>query len=166
MNLDELVASGTLPWQPSPEAHDVDVWHRYDIPLAGTYQLGDRRVLFTVVGDTSQNLSVWAYAPLTATDEVRADNAEFASTDEMRRFIEDMFANREAVFALARHLRVWKWTRRDVMPDAGLTPAATEALAAIVKSIVTERHQPPRPDVLFKAELAQAEITTREPVDA
>lgn len=165
MNLDALVCRGTPPWQPSREAHDTEVWHRYDHPMAGTYKLGDDLVLFTLIGDTSNHLSVWAYVPLLQSDLEKVDCAEFDTPTEMREFIESMFAGREATFALAKDLKVWRWTRYNVSSRLGLLPAATAALAEMVRSI-TDRHRPPAPDVLFQAELAQAEVTTDELVDA
>jgi hypothetical protein len=166
VNLDKLVGGGMLPWQPSQDAREVEVWHRYDFPMAGTYKLQDHLILFTVIGDTSQNLSVWAYVPVAAADQSRVDTAEFDSPTEMRLFIESLFAGKEAVFALARNLKVWKWTRHHVSSEeAGLLEAGTESITEMVE-VITATRQPPRPDVLFRAELAQAEITTGDLVDA
>lgn len=166
MNLDKLVSGGKPPWQPSHAARDVEVWHRYDFPMAGTYRLQNHLILFTVIGDTSQNLSVWAYVPVTGVDADRVNDAEFASPSEMRVFIEDIFAGKEAAFALAKNLRVWKWARHQVAPNKdGLLEAATGALTEMVKAI-TDKREPPRPDVIFRAELAQAEVTTDDLIDA
>jgi hypothetical protein len=165
MNLDTLVASGTPPWQPTREAHDVEVWQRYDCPMAGTYTLQDQLGLFTIVADTSMSLSVWAYVPITKADEAAVRDAEFESSAMMDDFIESLFAGREAVFALARNQRVWKWARQQVGEYGGLLPAATESISEIMKSI-NQNRQPPSPEVLFRAELAQAEITTHDLVDA
>jgi hypothetical protein len=166
LNLDKLVSGGMPPWQPSQAARDVEVWHRYDFPLAGTYKLQEHLILFTVIGDTSENLSVWAYVPVTGADRARVDDAEFGSPSEMRVFIEDMFAGREAAFALAKNLQVWKWARQQVpSSEDGLLKAATEALTEMVKAITAKR-EPPSPDVIFRAELAQAEVTTDDLVDA
>jgi hypothetical protein len=160
MNLDSLVSRGMRPWQPTNEAHDVDAWHQYECPMAGTYKLpGDHQVLFTLIGDTADRLSVWAYLPISDADQAKVDEAAFATPTEMREFIEDLFASREATFALARDLQVWRWTRSTVSSEDGLIPTATDALAAMVKDI-TDKQDPPGPDVLFRAELAEAEVTT------
>jgi hypothetical protein len=166
LNLDKLVRGGLPPWRPCEAAGDMEVWHRYDFPMAGTYKLQNHLILFTVIGDTSQSLSVWAYIPVTGADEDRVACAEFASPSEMRVFIEGMFAGKEAAFALAKDLSVWKWARQQVPPrEDGLIQAATAALAEMVKAI-TEKRKPPGPDVIFRAELAQAGVTTDDLVDA
>jgi hypothetical protein len=46
-----------------------------------------------------------------------------------------------------------------------LLEAGTESITEMVE-VITATRQPPRPDVLFRAELAQAEITTGDLVDA
>jgi len=165
MNLDTLVCGGRLPWQPSREVHDLDVWHRYDHPIAGTYWQHGKQVLFTLIGDTSSSLSVWAYVPVSAADAAKMDGAEFDSPTDMRHFIEGIFADKEAAFALAKDLKIWRWTRRRVPSDSGLLQAATASLAEMVRAI-RDKHLPQPPDLLFQAELAQAEVTTDDLVDA
>ncbi len=165
MNLDTLVCTGRLPWQPTQEVHDLDVWHRYDHPIAGTYWQHGKQVLFTLIGDTSSSLSVWAYVPVSAADAAKMADAEFGSPTEMRHFIEGIFADKEAAFALAKDLKIWQWTRRPVSWDSGLLQAATASLAEMVKAI-RGKHLPQAPDVLFQAELAQAEVATDDLVEA
>jgi hypothetical protein len=164
MNLDTLVRVGAPPWQPALEAGDVEVWRQYDAPLVGTYKLGGHLVLFTVIGDTSTSLSVWAYVPVEPANEAAIAEAEFASDAEMREFVEEMFAGREAVFALARDMRIWNWVRKDAPADGGLLPAATDAISDILKSISQQQHAP-SPEALFRAMLAQAVVTADELAD-
>jgi hypothetical protein len=42
MNLDALVTKGRLPWSPSPDARDLDVWYEYEYPYVGTFVAGVR----------------------------------------------------------------------------------------------------------------------------
>lgn len=164
MNLDMLACRDMPPWHPSPRAHDIEAWHRYDYPMAGTFEMEDTLVLFTLIGDTSERLSVWGYIPMEGTDRAKVEGAEFDSPTQMREFIENLFAGREAAFALAKDLRIWRWTRQHVQTHDGLLLAATSALSEIVRSMT--ENEPTPPDVLFQAELAQAEVTTEDLVDA
>lgn len=165
MNLDKLVRTGAPPWQPALDAGDVEVWRQYDAPLVGTYKLDGHLVLFTVIGDTSTSLSVWAFVPVEPANEAAVAEAEFASDAQMREFVEGMFAGREAVFALARDMKIWKWVRKEAPADGGLLPAATDAISDILKSINQQPHAP-SPAVLFRAKLAQAVVTAAELADA
>lgn len=63
MNLDTLVSAGQPPSRPTPAAHDLDIWDKYDFPLHGTYRLGDDLIVFTVI-TTAGNRSLWAYVPV------------------------------------------------------------------------------------------------------
>lgn len=49
MNLDMLVCAGQPPWHPAPDAEDVDIWEKYDIPIRGTYRLDGNRVILSLI---------------------------------------------------------------------------------------------------------------------
>jgi hypothetical protein len=57
MNLDALVKKGCRPWAPAPGAHDLDVWHEYDVPTAETFMLESQPVIFTVLGSAERNVT-------------------------------------------------------------------------------------------------------------
>ena len=105
-NHDELIQRGCLPWSPRPATTNLDVWHEYEIPLAGTFRLDDQLVLFTVVGDPSADLTVWAYRYLSADEAASVEEATFASVDELRERVQSLFASHKAVFALANDLQI------------------------------------------------------------
>jgi hypothetical protein len=163
MNLDSLVSQGELAWSPRQEARNVDVWHKYDFPTVGTYRLADGLVFFTVVGDTTDRLSVWAYVPVPHDQEAELAEAEFGSADEMQDFVEGWIGGHEATIALARDFKIWRWTPTFIKPD-GLLPAAGDALDSMERALEANRR--PAPDVLFQAKLAHAEVTTSDLVDA
>jgi hypothetical protein len=165
MNLDMLVSRGLPPWRPSSEADEVEVWHHYDFPMAGTYEIQGRPVLYTLVGDTAQTVSVWAYIPISDAELAEMNATVFESPDQMMQLIQRKFEGKEAVFVLARNLRVWVWTRHLVSHEDGMLGAAATALAAMVRSI-TEGRKNRSPDSLFRAELAQAEVALDDLVDA
>jgi len=164
MNLDVLVARGLPPWQPSSSAAEVEVWDRYDFPMVGTFQTHNRTVLFTLVGDAAQTVSVWAYVMVPAGAEDRFASSAFTSVEQMMEFVEDAFAGNEAVFALAKDLKVWLWTRSEVEEEGNgaLLAAATTALSEMSK-VVAGRQQ--SPEILFEAELAQVEVTAKDLAD-
>lgn len=90
------------PWCPYLRADNLDVFHAHDIPLAGTFRVGEQQVLFLcAVGQTYRN-SVWAYLDLTCAEAERLAGASWASTSAMVAELEAMFAGRSAGFAFAR----------------------------------------------------------------
>lgn len=163
MNLDMIVSRGLPPWQPSSNAADVEVWDRYDHPMVGTFRLSGRIVLYTLVGDTSQAVSVWAYVLVPAGDEEKFAAARFGSDEQMTEFIQDAFAGNEAVFAMARDLKIWLWTRRAVPSGPGNVLFAAAAALSEMAEVVTKRQ--PSPEVLFQAELAQVAVVAEDLAD-
>ena len=102
MNLDTLVSAGQPPWRPSPAAHDVDIWDKYDFPLHGTYRLGDDLIVFTVI-TTAGNRSLWAYVPVSPELRETITDARFDTEAEFNAFLEECFVGHEAVFAAAEN---------------------------------------------------------------
>ncbi|MEU4538573.1 hypothetical protein AB0G15_27370 [Streptosporangium sp. NPDC023825] len=134
MNLDLMIKRGQFPWRPRPEATELDVWHEYEIPLTGTFRLGGQPVLFTQVLESSHGLSAWAYVCLEPEEGDEASMITFASTDEMREFVEAKFRGREAVLTLARDDRIIdQWTRSRVKED--LSSTFEDFLNGIIRSV-------------------------------
>lgn len=164
MNLDMLASRGLLPWKPSPDATNIQVWRRYDTPMIGTFRLDGRTVLFTLIGDTSQTVSVWAYVPVPVEDEDRFAAVEFDSSEQMMEFIDESFAGNEAVFVIAKDLKIWLWTRHEVPfgQNEGLLAAAAAALADMSKAVTGKRQSPGE---LFETELAHLEVAAEDLAD-
>lgn len=153
MNHDKLVHRGHLPWSPNSAATDLDVWFEYEIPLVGTFRLEEQVVLFSIVGDPSQDFTVWAYRCLSSAEAAAAADIAFESHDELSAYVRDLFAHRLAVFALARDLQVGEWMPIEVERD--LLSAAVEFLKSVVKAIA--------PDPLAALRGAVAEVETLNP---
>lgn len=64
------IVAGRLPWSPSPDVHDVDVWYGYEYPYVGTFVMRDVTVLFNLLGGVETETTVWAYTCLEP-DETR-----------------------------------------------------------------------------------------------
>ena len=108
VNLDALVRAGRPPWLPSPDARDLDPWEKYDFPSCGTYWLGDRLVVFTLI-TTAGRRSLWAYAPVQAGQERAVEEASFDTESDFEAFLAASFADREVIFAAAEDFRIaWK----------------------------------------------------------
>lgn len=162
MNLDALIKKGCLPWTPSADVHSVDVWHEYDIPTAGTFQTGaGRQVLFTLIGEPDDRLTVWAYTCLSSEDAQRLEKEHsFASLADLEAFVSRMFAHHRAVFALADDLKISRWTPLDVKAD--VVESATDFLRGIRASLADTSP----PGTRFRAELAGVNVETSDLVDA
>lgn len=105
MKPDSLVSAGQLPWEPSPAAEDVDVWYKFDFPLAGTYRLDGDLILFLLI-TTAGDRSLWAYVPVPA-DRARAvTEAQFDGEAELRAYVARCFSDQKAVFAVAQDFTI------------------------------------------------------------
>jgi hypothetical protein len=135
MNPDTLVKRGEVPWCPSPDATDCDAWLVWEHPRAGTFRIGPDLVLFTVVSDNDDDLSVWAYVPVQADAEPSFAKARFGTGPELGEFVSSHFAGQMAVFAVASDLLVAHWGEYSVPagPD-GLATAATAFVSSLVAS--------------------------------
>lgn len=164
MNLDRLVCRGLSPWQPSSDATQVQVWRRYDTPMIGTFELGERIVLFTLVGDTAQTVSVWAYVIVPVEQEARFASVAFDSTEQVLELVDETFAGNEAVIVIAKDLKVWLWTRQEVSSDEdeSILAAAAAALSEMSKAVTGKRQSP---GILFDAELAHLEVAAEALAD-
>jgi len=100
VDTDMLVSAGAPPWLPSPAAHDLDVWDKYDFPNCGTFRLGDDLVMFTLL-TLAGSRSLWAYVPIPADAEESVTGARFDGEAEFDAFVKSCFSGRETVFAAA-----------------------------------------------------------------
>jgi hypothetical protein len=168
MNLDSLVRRGFQPWKPALGVSELRVWHEYDVPTTGTFTLDNNLVLFTVVGDPDEVMSVWAYVNLTGDDAQSARTIQFDGLASLNDFICRAFADRETVFALARGLEVWRWSRETVRGAAAddLVEAATSVLKRIKESMEQEAQRRVSPSASFRAALADVEAAAEEFIDA
>ena len=115
MDLNMLVRAGEPPWLPSPAAHDLDVWDKYDFPNCGTFRLGDDLAMFTLI-TIAGTRSLWAYVPVPAAAEERVTGARFDGEAEFDAFVKDCFAGREAVFAASEDFVITAISDRIVIP--------------------------------------------------
>jgi hypothetical protein len=98
------VTVGCRPWAPSPDAEDMDVWHEWDIPLAGTFRLGEDLVQFRIVDDeplwSDVGPSLWQYAVIPA-ERAPADDQLFESARAMLACMDSMIEGQGRVIAQA-----------------------------------------------------------------
>lgn len=90
------------PWCPYRGVTEIDVFHAHDIPLAGTFRVGDQAILFLCAVGQTYRSNVWAYLDLTDAETETLAHATWASTPEMVGELESMFTGRTARFAFAR----------------------------------------------------------------
>src|SRR5262245_4657198 len=111
MNLDALVTRGFLAWEPSAAVRDLDVWWMYQVPHVGTFVFDDTTVLFGAAGDPTQGPgSVWAYLPLTSDEVAMLADVTFEDVADLNERLGELFAGKEAVFALARDYRIERYS--------------------------------------------------------
>lgn len=89
-----LAVPGHPPWQPSPQATNVDVWDKYDFPLCGTYRLGDELVFFEFLSGNREK-SLWRYVLIPPGEREAVTEARFESTAEFDAFIDRLFTGSE-----------------------------------------------------------------------
>jgi hypothetical protein len=134
MNLDSLVKQGRLPWRPNAQAEELEIFHQYEIPLTGTFRMGDSFVLFTLIMESEEDTSVWAYVELRPEVARTLPGIEFESLDSMDEWVDAQFLGREAVFTIAREDKIGShWGRQRV--EENLLDAAETFLNAVIKSI-------------------------------
>jgi hypothetical protein len=159
MNLDALVKKGCRPWAPSPEARDLDVWHEYDVPTAGTFMLDGQRILFTVLGGADDPVSVWAYTCLTDLDATELGR-RFDSVGDLADRVAAQFIGHRAVLVIADDLQIWRWMSVDV--EESLIKSALGFLSQVRESL----EQKKTPDAEFQVKLAGVEAAKSELVSA
>jgi hypothetical protein len=160
MNLDAVVTKGRLPWKPCPDARDVNVWHQYEHPHVGTFTTNAGTVIFTVLGGVETDVTVWAYACLTPGEAHDLDAIEFNSLADLRTFIDETFATRRLVLALADDLLITSWAVAERIGP--LYEVATDFL----EQVLTQTRSQLDPGARFRAKLAEVDAATHELIEA
>ncbi|MFE4230351.1 hypothetical protein ACFRJ8_20955 [Arthrobacter sp. NPDC056886] len=137
MNLDTIVHVGSRPWLPSPSASNLDAWHEDDVPVAGIFDLGGEKILFTAVGGVDSDLTVWAYLPLSAAEYFELDELIFESVPELICEIERRFEGRCFALASARSFVIDYWTAL-LEPADSVYSASTNFLKDLVAALKAE----------------------------
>lgn len=153
VNTDNLVVRGFKPWLPSPHARNLEVWHEYELPTAGTFDCDEGRVLFTHLGDIDpeQHTSTWGYTvvPAHVTEHVA-----FKSSAEMDEWIERAFHGACVVYAMASDLMIQRWSPVERVPS--LYEGAVGFMDSIVKEL--RGAEDDDPELAFEARKAEATV--------
>lgn len=149
--MDSVVRTGSRPWLPNSTATNLDVWHEDDVPAVGIFDLGTEKVLFTAVGGVDSDLTVWAYLPLTAAEFFELDDKCFDSVPELVSEVEERFAGRTFILALAKDYSIDYWSVLSEPADS-IYAAATTFLRDMVAALKAEmraarKASEPVPDV-------------------
>jgi hypothetical protein len=160
MNLDALVTKGRLPWSPSTDAHDLDVWYEYEYPYTGMFVARDATVLFSVMGGVESDTTVWVYTCLAPGEAEEFASLSFASVAELREFVEGELNGRQLVFALADDLLISSWA---VSEEKGeLFEVATKFLDQVLREAQGKLNTGTR----FRAKLAQVDVAAHDLIEA
>lgn len=159
MNLDALVKTGRLPWSPNPSVSDLDTWHQYEHPLAGTFKSHGNTVFFTMVAEY-ESTSVWAYTCLPGEEAKGLASVQFDSVESLREFADHLLEGRKMAFALAEDLLIKRWS----VPDEGgsLYDLGTQFLNQVLEGLKRTRD----PGTMLRAKLAQVDVAANELVEA
>jgi len=160
MNLDALVTKGRLPWSPSPDAHDPDVWYTYEYPRVGTFTVNGLTVLFDVLGGFETEMTVWAYTCLEPSEADELAEVSFDSVTELQEFVQEKLNGRQLVFALADDLLISSWAVSEERGD--LYEVATTFLDQVLQQARGKLNAGTR----FRAKLAQVDVATHDLVEA
>lgn len=159
MNLDALVKSGFLPWSPNSSVSDLDVWHQYDHPLAGTFSSHGMTVFFAIVAEF-ESASVWAYTCMSPQEAQGLATAEFESVAGLQSFVAKQLGGRKIAFALADDFRIKNWS---VMDEAGsLYEMGMRFLNHVLEGLKNHRD----PGTMLRAKLAQVDVAATALIDA
>jgi hypothetical protein len=160
MNLDALVTKGRLPWSPSPDVRDLNVWYEYEYPYVGTFVVRDVTVLFNVLGGVETETTVWAYTCLEPDEAEELADVSFASVAELREFVQEKLDGRQLVFALADDLLISGWAVSEEKGD--LYEVATTFLDQVLQQARGKLNAGTR----FRAKLAQVDVAAHDLVEA
>lgn len=112
MNYDTIVTKGRVPWLPSAQATGLDVLHAYNIPLAGTFDSGGKKILFLCVTGATSRSNVWVYKHLTPSERKKLESAEFDGPDDLETVAHALFKGHQAALAYAVDGRISKWSTK------------------------------------------------------
>lgn len=129
MNPDLIANIGYPPWCPSPDAEMVDVWDKYDLPLNGTFRLGEEVIVFEMLisrGPVPHH-SWWRYTVVPPEDHAAVANPRFDTEAEFNAFLDSLFARGAGCVAYAvaeDHVITKTGTSEDVFKKATESKAA------------------------------------------
>ncbi|MGH3250373.1 MAG: hypothetical protein ACRDOI_29790 [Trebonia sp.] len=153
-------AKGRLPWKPCPDAQDIHVWHQYEHPHVGTFTSNADTVVFTVLGGVETDVTVWAYACLTTGEAHGLDTIQFDSLTHLREFIDETFATRRLVLALADDLLITSWAVAEKIGPM------YEVAADFLEQVLAQTRHQLDPGTRFRAELAEVDVATHKLIKA
>jgi hypothetical protein len=160
MTLDALGTKGRLPWSPSPDARDPDVWYTYEYPRVGTFSVNGVTVLFAVLGGFETEMTVWAYTCLEPSEVAELADVSFDSVTELQEFVHEKLTGRQLVFALADDLVISSWAASEEKGE--LYEVATTFLDHVLQQARGKLNSGTR----FRAKLAQVDVATHDLVEA
>lgn len=160
MNLDAVVTRGHLAWLPSEDAEGLHNWHFWNHPLIGTFTSKVGTVLYRIVDGIEERMSVWAYACLEPDEARELADVAFGSQEDMNAALDEVFASRRLVLALADDDYVTHWSVADKIGPV------YEVAAEFLKHVLADelRHKDPRAKV--HAQLAWVSASAPEHVEA
>lgn len=161
MNLDSLVERGRLPWRPNDRACDLNVWHEYETPLVGTFDVEGRKVLFFMVLESEGGLSVWAYKVLTAEQAEKFARPRFRSISALRECVDFLFSGSEIVLTIARNDRIGRNYAVHTV-ESNLLDAVDWFLNGVIDTV----REVPNVETRVLAKLAGVDAASVELVDA
>jgi hypothetical protein len=127
---------GLPPWQPSPDAEVVAVYHRYNVPLIGLLRQQGVLHLFWCLLGAEEEHQLWVYAPITETEEAHLAKS---SEEELEALIGSLFESRDVRIAFAEESAgVAFVTEMSGVPAEQLTTAALERLDQVLSE--TQEH--------------------------
>jgi len=129
-------------------------------PHVGTFTTNAGSVIFTVLGGVETDVTVWAYACLTPEEAHDLDAIEFGSLADLRMFIDEIFATRRLVLALADDLLITSWAVAERIGP--LYEVATDFL----EQVLTQTRSQLDPGARFRAKLAEVDAATHELIEA
>ncbi len=160
MNHDVLVQCGRLPWSPNPAVRDLDIWHGYEHPIAGTFRCGADPVFFAQIVGFNSRLSVWAYGCLTDQELAKSRDLTFSSPADVLDLAYSLLSERKVVLALADDQLTEHWSVSD--DDSG--PLA-EQIDTFLNRVI-DCSKPRDTETMLRAKLAQVDVVTAELVEA
>jgi hypothetical protein len=154
------IVAGRLPWSPSPDVSDLDVWYEYEYPYVGTLLMRDVPVLFNLLGGVETETTVWAYTYLDPDEARDLADVSFASLTELREFVQEKLNGRQLLFALADDLLISSWAVSEERGD--LYEVATTFLDQVLQQAWSKLDAATR----FRAKLAEVDTALHDLVKA
>ncbi|GIH72362.1 hypothetical protein [Sphaerimonospora thailandensis] len=94
---------GERPWLPTPSTEMVEIFDRYNMPIAGLIKQDDRLFVFDCVEGHVMEGNVWVYAHVESAEARRIQDAQ---GDDFARLFNKAFTGRRIMAALAIDTRI------------------------------------------------------------